>query len=228
MRFSHKCDVDAQADASFLLDKNSRAPLENYARELHCMNSTELPFSHPGALSQFQDSHVKHQVDKQKELLAAVNLRQFAKITSATMKQGRAFGATVLATHLARSKSGYYTSDTVKGIETIITYLSESTMSGCTFNRQLRDAREKYEKVLRGGMSTEDLKRDPKMLRRDVSGCQYWRGIHGHYLLDVNRFYTMHAANLNTFEEMLTSSCGHFFGNGRNWDAFGWYLQVIA
>jgi hypothetical protein len=223
MRFSYKCDMHGQMDPSFLLDRHSRMPVHNYTREFHGTGTTDLPFSHPGSLDQFYQSHMRHQHDKQQEALKANNVWEFTVATRTGQRQAAMHGSLVLATHLARVKSGYYRSDNIKGVDTIIDFMSESDSDGCTFHRFLREARVVYESDI--ASEANGVVGDPKL--RNMSGCSYWRGVHTHNLLNANRHYTMNATNLNTFAEMLTSACGHFFGNGKDWDSFGWFIQVM-
>jgi hypothetical protein len=198
MRFAYKCDMSSQGDSCFLLDKNSRKPLENYVNELHGGVSTALPFSYPGALKQYLQAHEKHQDDKQNEATKAMNLYNFAHVTSDGLNQGLCYGSLVLATHIARMKSGYYRSDTIDGMIELLDFIMETTSDGCNFNRLLCDARAEYESDILEYTKTDAGK------KRDVTGVQFWRALHGHNLLLANRFYTMHACNLNAFEEMLT------------------------
>ena len=241
MRWAYKCQM-ATCDPSFLLNKNSRKPHENYATDFHGVVPTDLPFSYPGALEEFYQGHIKHQADKENDARAAGNLFDFARITSDGQAQGLSFGSLGLATHISHIKSGYYASDTIKGVAPIVEWLSETSVDGCNLFRLLRDACLEYE------TSQKDFSVTPAGLLRNVTGLQYWRDIHGHTIRDANRSYTMHACNLDVFEEMLTrsytppvahlhnarmthgisvgSSCGQHFGNGKNWDSFGWYIQV--
>jgi hypothetical protein len=199
MRFHYRCQMST-CDPSFLLNKSSRKPHENYATDFHGTASTELPFSYPGALEEFYQGHMKHQDDKQKEARGARCLRDFAKITSAGQAQGHSFGSLGLATHVSHIKSGYYASDTIKGAAPIIEYLTETTKDGCNFFRLLNAARDEYESDQKDFLTTRPG------LMRDATGLQYWRHIHGHTMLVANRSYTMHACNLDVFAEMLTRS----------------------
>jgi hypothetical protein len=219
MRFQYRCEMST-CDPSFLLSKKSARPLENYATDFHGGVSADLPFSYPGALEEFYQGHLKHQNDKQKEAGLSTSMKDFVEKTHSAQLQGHSFGSLALATHVSYMKSGYYASDTIKGMSDILEYLSETTIEGCNFFRLLQSARADYE---------EDMAKfsdSPATLTREVSGLQYWRAIHGHTILVANRSYTMHAVNLNVFEEMLTSSCGQHFGNGQSWDSFGWYIQI--
>jgi hypothetical protein len=220
MRFAYKCDMTG--DPSFLLDRNSRLPVHNYTREFHGAAGMDLPFSHPGSLDQYYQSHQTHLKNKQQEVQRANNLFELTDITHAVQRQAAKNGSLGLATFMARVKAGYFRSDVVKGVNLIVDFMSESASDGCTFNRYLNEARRVYEEDI--AMDESGAGGDPRV--RNMSGCSYWRGIHTHNLLSANRHYTMNATNLNTFAEMLTSACGHFFGNGKDWDSFGWFIQV--
>jgi hypothetical protein len=199
MRFQYKCHM-ATCDPSFLLNKSSRKPFENYATDYHGVNTTDLPFSYPGALEEFYQGHVKHQGDKQNEASMATDLYDFVYTTVGGQTQGLSFGSLGLATHISHIKSGYYASDTIMGLSAIVEFLSETTAQGCNFYRLLCAARDAYEN------DQSEFNSTPDGLKRDVSGRQYWRAIHTHSMLVANKSYTMHACNLNVFEEMLTRS----------------------
>jgi len=198
MRFAYKCEMGSQTDSCFLLEKNSRKPLENYCNEFHGGVSTVLSFSYPGALEQYLHAHQKHQDDKQSEAQRVNHIHDFTDTTRENLNQGLCYGSLVLATHIARMKSGYYVSDTVTGMIEMVDFLMETTSTGCNFHRLLNEARLEYED------SVSDFTGTPLGKKRDVSGVQYWRAIHGHSLVASNKFYTMHACNLNAFEEILT------------------------
>ena len=215
MRFAYKCDMSSQSDPCFLLDKSSRKPLENYVNELHAGVSPILPFSNPGALRQFLQAHEKHHTDKAEEARKANNRYDFTLITKESQKQGLCYGSLVLSTHIARMRSNYYRSDTIDGMQDMLDYVMETTEDGCNFHTLLCAAREQYERDLVDENPNLDIS------KRDVSGVQFWRAVHGHNIIKANYWNTMHSCNLNAFEEMLTSSCGHFFGSGKNWDSFG-------
>jgi hypothetical protein len=216
MRFAYKCDMSSQSDPCFLLEKSCRKPLENYVNELHAGISLILPFSFPGALRQFLQAHEKHHVDKAIEARKATNRHLFASITADSLNQGLCYGSLVLSTHISRMRSNYYRSDTIDGMQEILDFIMETTADGCNMHRLLCDAREQYEQDLQDETEQENMD-----MKRDMSGVQFWRGIHGHNILKANYWYTMHSCNLNAFEELFTSSCGHFFGSGKNWDSFG-------
>jgi hypothetical protein len=198
MRFAYKCDMSSGSDPCFLLEKNSRKPLENYVNEIHGSVSTDPPFSFPQALEEYMNAHLKHQDDRQIEAQSAPNLYSLAEVTRVTLNQGLCYGSLVLATHIARMKSGYYASDTIMGMTEVLEYLMETTTEGCNFYRLLQEARKEYENDIAIVSKTAAGK------KRDVTGLGYWRKIHGHNLLLANKYYTMHACNLNVFEEMLT------------------------
>jgi hypothetical protein len=198
MRFAYKCDMSSGSDPCFLLDKNSRKPLENYVNEFHGAISTDLPFSFPQALEEYLHAHLKHQDDKQFEAQSAENFFTLAKVTCGNLTQGLCYGSLVLATHIARMKSGYYASDTIMGMAEMLEYLMETTTDGCNFYRLLQNARDEYD------IDMADFSKTPAGMRRNVTGLGYWRGLHGNNLLLANKYYTMHACNLNAFEEMLT------------------------
>ena len=210
MRFIHKVDMDGQSDPSFLLDKNSRKPLENFFAEFHDPKKASLNFAHPKALRSFLKSRERQQNDKHFEGTKANTLLELADITASGQLQAYTYGSLVLATHLAHIKSGYYVSDSVKGMEAILNYLKETNQDGSQLHRLLVSAAASYEEDVRAGIS--QVATVQKGIYRDVAGVQYWRNIHSTNLLHANRYYTMHATNLNVFQELLTSSCGHFFG----------------
>ena len=92
-----------------------------------------------------------------------------------------------------------------------MTYLKEANQDGCQLHRLLVSARTLYEEDVKAGIfQVPSVQKGPF---RDVAGVQYWRNVHATNMLHANRFYTMHAANLNVFQELLTSACGHFFGS---------------
>ena len=199
MRFQYKCQMST-CDPSFLLSKANCKPHENYATDYHGVNTTDLPFSYPGSLGEFYQGHLKHGADKSNDAYKATDFTQFARTTRETQLQGHSFGSLGLATHVSHIKSGYFASETVKGLSDILEYLSETTKNGCNFFRLLNEARADYI------ADNVEFSKTPEGLMRDASGLQYWRAIHGHNMLVANRSYTMHACNLNVFEEMLTRS----------------------
>ena len=138
-------------------------------------------------------AHQKHQKDKQNEAAATENVFDFACVTADSLNQGLCYGSLVLATHIARMKSDYYRSETVDGMQEMIEFMMETTSGGCNLHLLLCDAREEYDNSIAAGPFC------------DATGPQLWRRIHGHNLILVNKDYTMHACNLNTFEEMLTA-----------------------
>jgi hypothetical protein len=211
MRFVHRCDMDGQTDPSFLLDKNSRKPLENFYSEFHDPKNASLNFAHPKALKSFISTRERQQTDKNLECSKANSLFDLADTTRNGQLQAYTYGSLVLATHIAHVKSGYYMSETVKGMEAIVTYLKETNQDGCQLHRLLCSAKAAYEEDVRAGIS--QVSTVQKGIYRDVAGVQYWRNIHSTNMLHANRFYTMHATNLNVFQELLTSACGHFFGS---------------
>ncbi|KAJ1468616.1 hypothetical protein T484DRAFT_3629631 [Baffinella frigidus] len=216
MRFVHRCDMDGQTDPSFLLDKNSRKPLENFFSEFHDPKNASLNFAHPKALKSFISTRERQQSDKNLEGSRANSLFELADITRSGQLQAFTYGSLVLATHIAHIKSGYYMSDTVKGMEAIVTYLKETNQDGCQLHRLLCAAKASYEEDVVAGISqVPTVQKGPF---RDVAGVQLWRNIHATNMLHANRFYTMHATNLNVFLELLTSSCGHFFDGGGLWE----------
>ena len=197
MRFQYKCQMST-CDPSFLLNKSSCKPHENYATDFHGTNATDLPFSYPGSLEEFYTGHLKHCEDKARESDTAGTMFDLADTTREALIQGHSFGSLALATHISHVKSGYFASDTVKGLAEILEYLSETSKDGCNFHRLLRSAREEYI------ADVAEFSKTPAGKMQDAVGLQYWRMIHGHNMLIANRSYTMHACNLNVFEEMLT------------------------
>jgi hypothetical protein len=144
-------------------------------------------------------AHEKHQKDKQDEAREALDYHGFACVTADGLNQGLCYGSLVLATHISRMKSDFYRSETVDGMQEMLEFLMETTSDGCNFHRLLLDAQQEYENAI------VEYTYTPAGMLRDVTGPQFWRRIHGHNLRLVNNHYTMHACNLNTFEEMLTA-----------------------
>jgi hypothetical protein len=136
------------------------------------------------------------------------------------------FGSLMLATYRARVKANYFVSDTVKGMDVVLTYLSESTQGGSAFHVAINSARDAYEQDVLGAVSQISKLQLGKL--RDVTGIQYWRAIHTSNILQVNRYYTMHSVNLNVYVELLTSMVLAFYGGGKSWDAFGTFIQVMS
>ncbi|KAJ1466780.1 hypothetical protein T484DRAFT_1860663, partial [Baffinella frigidus] len=209
MRFVHKCDMDGQTDPSFLLDKHSRKPLENFFSEFHDPKNASLNFAHPKVLKSFIKSRERQQSDKEIECTKSNSIWELADTTRSGQVQAFTYGSLVLATHIAHIKSGFYVSDTVKGMEQIVTFLKETNLEGCKLHRLLKSASEAYEEDIRAAIS--QVSNVQKGSYRDVTGVQYWRNIHSTNMLHANRYYTMHATNLNVFQELITSACGHFF-----------------
>jgi hypothetical protein len=158
MRFSYRCEMKGQLDPSFLLCKESRVPLGNYAEQFHSTSNTDLPFSYPGALGQYMQAHARTITDKQAKLEpylnpsqalspkprtlpqpytlkqieaeGAADFRAFATTTHDGLLQGRSYGSLVLATHIAHVKSGFYASDSVSGMAAVLEFVSETTADG--------------------------------------------------------------------------------------------------